>query len=131
MSTEFLEFRRIVDLEQAWPAPVEHLHEFMVYLYRKGLAPAAVQGKLSALAFYGKINGYRNFSGDYQIRKMLEGWSRERGRVGDTRAPISPPLLESICEHWALLCKDKYKIKLFHAASLIAFFGALRISSWG
>ena len=59
---------------------------------------------------------------------MLEGWSKERGTARDTRAPISPSLLERVCEQWVLMCRDKYEIRLFHAASLIAFFSFLRIS---
>ena len=71
MSIEFQEFKKMVNLEPVWPAPIEHLQQFIVYL--KGLAPGTIQGKLSASAFYAKINGYRDFSGDYCIWKMLEG----------------------------------------------------------
>ena len=65
VSTEFVKFKMMVDLEQAWPVPVEHLQQFMVYLYRKGLAPATIQGKLSALSFHAKSNGYRDVTGDF------------------------------------------------------------------
>ena len=92
----------------------------------KGLAPGTIQGRLSALAFYGKINGHKDFSMDYRTKKMLEGWSKERGGVKDSRAPISLSLLVRICEQWVLLCRDEYEKALFN--SLIAFFSALRIS---
>ena len=59
---------------------------------------------------------------------MIEGWFKERGRVQDTRAPISPVLLECICRQWEFLCRDEYEMVLFKAASLLMFFGALRIS---
>ena len=101
----------------------------IVALYRKGLAPGTIQGKLAALGFYAKANGFRDFSGDFWIRKMREGWSRERGRIQDDRTPISPVLLERLCELWGSLCKDSYVEALFHAAALVAFFGAMRISS--
>ena len=59
---------------------------------------------------------------------MIEGWSKERGRVKDTRAPISPELLESICKQWQALCGDDYEEVFFQAASLLTFFGTVRIS---
>ena len=51
----------MVNLELDWLAPVEHLQQFIVHLNRKGLAPGAIQARLSALAFYAKINGYSDF----------------------------------------------------------------------
>ena len=80
MSIEFQKFREMIGLEQVWPAPVEHLQQVMIYLNRKGLAPDTIKGRLSALAFHAKINGRKDFSGDYRIRKRLEGWSKERER---------------------------------------------------
>ena len=59
---------------------------------------------------------------------MIEGWSKEKGRVQHTRAPILPVLLEHLCRQWELLCRDEYERILFKAASLLMFFGALRIS---
>ena len=104
---EFQEFRQMINLELAWPAPVEHLQQFIVHLNRKGLAPGTIQGRLSALAFYAKIYCYSDHSGDYRIRKMIEESPKERGRVQDNRVLISPPLLECICKKWVLLCRDE------------------------
>ena len=59
---------------------------------------------------------------------MLEGWSQERGRIQHDRTPISPVLLECLCELWGSLCKDSYEEALFHAAVLVAFWGAMWIS---
>ena len=84
----------MVELQQVWPLPVVHLQQFKVYLHRKGIAPGTIQGKLLALAFHSKVNGFRDFLRDYRVKKMLESWSKERGRVQDSRAPISLPLLE-------------------------------------
>ncbi|XP_078242407.1 integrase/recombinase xerD homolog isoform X1 [Pogona vitticeps] len=127
-SVEFQEFRQTMQLEQAWPIPVEHLQQFIVSLYRRGLAPGTIQGRLSALAFVAKVNGFTDFSGDFRIKKMLEGWSRERGQVYDSRTPMSPSILQQLGEQWIKLCKDQYESALFKAATLVAFFGALRVS---
>ena len=126
--TEFSEFRRVMRLQQTWPAPVEHIQQFIIALHWKGLTPGTIRGKLAALSFYAKANGIKDFSGDFRIRKMLEGWSRERGRIRDDRTPVSPALLERVCKLWGSLCRDRYEEALFHAAALLAFFGAMRIS---
>ena len=77
MSIEFQEFRKLVNLDSVWLVPVDHLQQFIVYLNRKGLAP----GRLSALAFHARLNGYEYYSSDYHIKKIIKGWSKERGRV--------------------------------------------------
>ena len=125
---EFSEFRRANHLEQLWPAPVTHIQQFIVNLHWKGLTPGTIRGKLAALSFYAKARGMRDSAGDFRIRKMLEGWSREEGQSQDDRAPISPTILGQICDLWGVLCKDRYEESLFRAAALMAFFGALRIS---
>ena len=96
----------------------------------RGLAPGTIQGRLSVLAFYARINGYQDYSLDYCIKKMIEGWSKERGRVQDNRAPLSPAFLEFICKQWELLCRDEYEIVLFKAASLLTFLVHLGLAKW-
>ena len=59
---------------------------------------------------------------------MIKGWTKERDQVQDTRAPISPALLEKVCQQWQFLCKDQYEATLFRMASLQTFLGALRVS---
>lgn len=124
---EFCRFRAMHQLEDNWPAPVEHLQQFMIYLYRKGLAPSSMQGKLSALAFYAKCLGVQDNTADFRVRRMVEGYGRERTSQADTRTPISPEVLIRLDGRWAHICANEYEVSLFRAASLLAFFGAFRI----
>ena len=128
VSSEFQKFRESVGLEQNWPIPVQHLQQFIVGLHKQGLAPRTIKGKLAALAFQAKARGLHDFSSDFRIRKMVEGWSKERGRVKDARVPISPELLMGICRQWGSICRDEYEVALFRATGLLTFFAALRIS---
>ncbi|KAJ7324885.1 hypothetical protein JRQ81_017905 [Phrynocephalus forsythii] len=123
-------------LSQQWPLPIEHLQRFLVHLHRKGLAPASLQGNLAALAFYAKLKGHNDTTGDFRVRGMIAGWSRERGTIADDRFPLTPQLLVRMGAHWPRVCRDASEVSLFRAASLLAFFGALRVSemvaaSWG
>ena len=81
VSTDFLEFRNLVDLEPVWPAPVENIQQFIVYLNRRGLVPGSIQDRLLALAFYAKINGYQDYSSGDHFRKMIKGWSKEKLKI--------------------------------------------------
>uniref|UniRef100_A0ABM5GIP4 Uncharacterized protein isoform X2 n=1 Tax=Pogona vitticeps TaxID=103695 RepID=A0ABM5GIP4_9SAUR len=125
---EFSEFRKGRQLGQAWPAPVEHMQQFIVDLHWRGLTPGTIKGKLAAMSFYARANGIRDTSNDFRIKKMIEGWSRERGKRTDDRTPISPALLSRLCDGWGRICTDRYEESLFRAAALLAFFGAMRIS---
>ena len=59
---------------------------------------------------------------------MLGGWSKERVRVPDTRAPITPAILEKLNQQWGFICTDVYEATLLKASNLITFYGGLRIS---
>lgn len=123
----FLRFRRDHRLGDVLPIPVQQLLHFCVHLHRRGLAPQSIRGHLSALAFWSKAQGVQDNTGDFRIKKVLEGWSRERGRLKDSRAPLSPNILKGLRAKWVDICISPYEALLFHAAALIAFFGALRI----
>lgn len=46
----------------------------------------------------------------------------------DPRQPLSPAILVGLSDKWGAVCNSEYEAALFHAAALIAFFGALRVS---
>ena len=48
-----------------WPASDDHLEQFADHLHRKGLAPRSIQGRMSALAYYAKVEGCKGFSIDF------------------------------------------------------------------
>lgn len=107
--------------EEVWPVPVEQLQQFMVGLYAKGLAPGSILGMLSALAYQAKMKGVVDNTGDFHIRKMIEGWKRERSHHQNDRAPITPDILICLGQEWDKICRDRHEALLFQAASLIAF----------
>ena len=65
---------------------------------------------------------------DFLIRKMIEGWNKERGRIADKYTPISSNVLVRSGKKWVEVCKDHYEILLFRPVTLLALFGALRVS---
>ncbi|KAJ7329210.1 hypothetical protein JRQ81_015384 [Phrynocephalus forsythii] len=83
---------------------------------------------LSALYYYARAQGFAIPDCQFRISKMVEGWSRERGRPRDTRTPISPNMLCRLADVWPRVCSTSYEVALFQAATLVAFFAALRVS---
>lgn len=126
--TQFEAFRHKVGYRNLWPVPVDHLLHFCVASKGKGLAISSIRGMLSAVAHASKAKGVAEYTGDFQIRKTLEGWSREVGVRVDHRQPISPEILRGLQACWGEICSSVFEAVLFHAAALVAFFGAFRIS---
>lgn len=101
---------------------------FAVSLHERGMAVRSIKECLSGLAFHSKAHGVPDFTWDFRLHKMLEGWNREAGTRQDDRVPITPEVLHGLRCSWGKICSDIYEACLFNAASLVAFFGALRIS---
>ncbi|XP_066486991.1 vomeronasal type-2 receptor 26-like [Tiliqua scincoides] len=91
--TEFDDFRLAASLPSLWPAPVEHLLLFLLHLQRSGRAVSSLPGFMSAIAFVSKAGGYPDFTQDFRVRRMLEGFARKTPPVRDHRRPIMPELL--------------------------------------
>ncbi|XP_060100330.1 integrase/recombinase xerD homolog [Heteronotia binoei] len=125
---QFTAFREQVGLADLWPIPVEHLMQFCVELKGKGLVVKTIRAKLAALAFTSKVRGLSDSSGDFRLRKMLEGWSREQGPRSDPRTPFSPEVLKGFGRIWPTIRFSEFEALLFQAAAMAAFFGALRVS---
>lgn len=83
---------------------------------------------MAARAFASKVSGFVEYTGDFRITKMLEGWAKEDGWLTDAREPLSPRVLSGLKRVWPSVCSSPYEGVLFHAASLLAFFGVLRVS---
>lgn len=64
----------------------------------------------------------------FRVTKMLERWTRENDRPSDSRELLSPAVLLGLKRIWSSVCSSLYKIVLFHTASPLEFFDALRIS---
>ncbi|XP_053114245.1 uncharacterized protein LOC128328362 isoform X1 [Hemicordylus capensis] len=123
----FLQFRAQVGLVHVWPVPPEQLMQYLVHLHAQGLAVSTMAGHLAALAFFGKARGLPDHSGDFRVRRMLEGWARETPVQPDRRRPVTPEALQLALRQLAGVCASPYEEVLFRAAALVAFFGAFRV----
>lgn len=126
--TEFDHFRVASQLGMLWPAPIEHLMQFAVSLWSRKLSVKTMKGYFSAVAFHSKAQGVADFTGDFRLRRMLEGWARQLPPVRDARRPFTPTHILIFLDKFTQLCVSFWEVQLFSVATLVAFFGAFRIS---
>lgn len=62
---------------------MDHLLHFGVSLKGRGLAVSSIHGRFAALVFASKMLGFSEISGDFRIRKKLEGWTHEEASRND------------------------------------------------
>ena len=77
---------------------------------------------MSALAFQAKAMGVAD---DFRIHKMIEGWSKEKGKMKDDRSSFAPAILIRFSQSWRTICTEAYETSLFQAATLLTFYGVL------
>lgn len=125
---QFESFRQQSGYAADWPPQLDHIMHYCVMLRGNGRPVSYIKGHLSALAFAIKARGLADVTGDFRLRKMLEGWAREVTPRVDVRQLITPEVLTGLYRVWRRVCRTEYEMALFHAAALVAFFGALRVS---
>ncbi|XP_067323198.1 integrase/recombinase xerD homolog [Anolis sagrei] len=125
---EFEEFRQDYGLSNVSPVPYDHIAKYCVYSRRRGLAPQTIRSKLAALAYWLKAQGLPDYTNDFRLHKLVTGWSRESHCPSDDRQPLTPDILKGLKQIWVQVCSSIYEQRLFHAAAVTAFFGALRVS---
>lgn len=125
---QFGGFRKNLGYRPNWPILVHQLLHFGVFMKDRGFCVCTIQGRFSALGIASKTFGFVENTGDFRIRKMLEGRSCEAGHRSDPRQPLSLAVIRGLWATWGSVCASTYEFVLFHAEMLIAFFAALRLS---
>ena len=123
----FSKFRAQYNLPELWPSPSNHIILFLTACFGNGYSPSTLASYCSGIGFLHKVNGLKDPTDEFVVRKLLEGCRRRR-KVIDTRAPIGRSLLEKIVCLLPKVCRNSYETKLFLAAYTLAYFGLLRIS---
>lgn len=108
-----------MNYSEDWPAPLNHIVEFVAYLSVKGYSYRTVNC-LSDLSYFHKIHNFHDATQNFIVRNMLEGIRRTR-RSEDTRYPISLELLERMLDSLKHVCQSLYETKLFSFAFYLHF----------
>ena len=123
----FNNFRDQYHLPLVYPAQPSHVVLFIAYCFETGLSPATIKTYIAGLSYHHKINMLHDPTVLFVVKKLLEGCHRSGIRT-DSRAPITPSILTSICELLSSICYNVFEATMFKAAYLLTYYGLLRVS---
>jgi hypothetical protein len=108
------------------PIKIEHVMLFLAYCSSKGLAYSTVSSYISVLNYVQKLSGFEDVSGNFVVKKMLQG-PRKTTAKSDLRLPITHSILKSLIRSLEHLNFSYFLIVLMKAMYLTAFYAFLRI----
>lgn len=123
----FFKYRVDKSLQQLWPPPIDHVINFIAYMYERNCAFSTVKCYLSGLSFFINVHGWTNPVESFLIKKLLSGYKRST-LTSDIRRPITLQMLLSIIDTLPQVTYSTYEAMLFQCAYLLAFFALLRVS---
>ncbi len=121
-------FRTSHGLPRTYPVPLPDLAMFIAFLSSQGYSPATAATYVAAIGYVHKLNGWPDPTEKFIIRRILDGFSRKKGREPDVRRPITLDMLKRIAAALPHVCTSSYEARLFHAMFTMAFFGFMRVS---
>lgn len=70
-----------------------------------------------------KMLGFCDYTADFHLKKMLNGWSCEDNPRTDPREFLSPAILKGLQGTWRSVCTSAYEMVLFHALFHVGLLG--------
>lgn len=100
---------------------------FLCSLLQDNFSINHISKTMAGVSFFFKLQGLPACNSFFSVRQALKGL-RKGGSVQDTRRPITIEVLSRLCLATPWVCTSEYEALLFHAAFVLMFFAALRIS---
>jgi len=110
----------------AFPARVGDIIAFIVHLNAIPMAASSIATIISALGYFHKLSSWDDPTNSFIVQKILRGVRNECGG-GDSRLPITVPILNDIVKVCAGMNILPVYRKMLSAMFLLAFFAFLRV----
>ena len=94
---------------------------YSYFFNAKGNAPALISSYISALGYVHKIRGLSDPSTAFIVRCLLRSIHKS-GRKGDTRLPITEPILLELVKSLTRVTYSYYDQVMFRSMFLLAFY---------
>lgn len=101
---------------------------YVATLMSKHLSESHFSKNLAGIAFFQRVNNIIPLN-NFLIKQALKGY-RKHFPKQENRRPITIKILEGLSNVLPNIFSSVYKISLFRAAFILAFFAALRISEF-
>ena len=102
-----------------------HVILYISHLFNNQVSPQTIATKMSALAYYFKLQGYPDITSQFLVAKTLSGVKKLSPTV-DQRLPITIPILQQLMSKCSSMGKSMYHILLLQAMMSVSFYGFLR-----
>ena len=124
----FTKFMRTTFDLPALPAQSNHVCLYATHLFSLGLQPSSIRNYLTAVAFAHKINGFKDPTDTFKVRKLLDAIKREANCSTFTRQPITKKVLSKLLQGIVKVEKSKYNKKNVKALFSFMYHAGLRVS---
>ena len=108
-----------------FPATPGHIVYYIAHLHQRGLVASTITSKLSPIAYFHKINQYQDPTSSFIVQKALSG-VKKLSPSGDSRLPISIPMLDSLMSQVRHSSMSPYSATMMRSMMSLAFYGFLR-----
>ena len=99
---------------------------FVAHLHANGSARASIVSIISAVAYFHKVNGFRDPTGNFIVGRLLAGaW--QLGTVTDVRLPVTLPVLIRLVQAIPTVFSSHYRRIVLRAMMVLAFRTYLRV----
>lgn len=128
---QFSIFREAYGLGSTLPVPERHIGLFLVNVFSKeAKAASTITSYLTAIAWNHKIRGFPDPSKSYMLKRLLAGM-KSGAKPTKQAKPLTWDILRKVLKALPLvLSQDSYRLRLFKAAYLVAYFASLRIGEF-
>lgn len=110
----------------SFPASSNVIALFISFMHSHMYATSTIRTFVSAIGYVHKINGLPDPTISFTIQKAFTGLKKLRPTL-DKRQPITPSILFTLLNKLPSICKTRYRLVLFRAMFLLAFFALCRV----
>ena len=110
---------------QPFPANPGHLVYYIAHLFQRGLVSSTITTKLSSISYFHKIKSYPDPTSSFIVQKALSG-AKKLSPSGDSRIPISIPMLQQLMTQIHHTSMSPYAITMMKSMMSLSFYGFLR-----
>ena len=112
----FDQLRKLFNLGQIWPPPVDHISNFVAYLSYSRYSPSTIKSYMSGISFVLKSRCLADTTQEFLVQKMIKG-ATKLYQMPDSRFPIAINMMYRFPEVLKNVCFSEKRV-WFHVSSL-------------
>ena len=111
------------------PIPCNTVGLYVTHLHLAGLQPSTIQGHLTAISFFHKLQEKRDPTQSFLVTKLLVSLNK-LSPSADKRLPVTCVLLKQMINCITRVCHNEYDVAMFSAMLSFAYYACLRVGEY-